>query len=411
MFKKTILSILLIAVLTTGLFAFGSKEQVVKNVPVYVQSIEKNKKDYIISGEDESGSVNEYTLEKNKNTKSFAFESVKEGSVLILDISDKGNVLNIQDKTIDYKNKSYSVQFPSQKKATIWQIEKPVELKDRFSYAYGYQFFLSNAQQGVTFNAKYLARGILDTVAERENLFAADDFMPILDSYMKGEKTMQSIDETMLPKSLDEVIALTKSENEFDIYSYALGYYFTVYFMVYNGIELDAQRFAEGAITALYDIEHAMTDEEITSSIEEYYNILIARQEEMLKELSAYNLKEAESFLEENKKNADVIITESGLQYVVKEKGSGARPTNESTVNVDYRLTDLTGEVIDENENISFPLSGVVPGFAEAVSLMRVGDKITCYVHPSLGYGEMGTQTIQPNTLLIFDITLNSIEK
>ena len=39
MFKKTILSILLIAVLTTGLFAFGSKEQVVKNVPVYVQSM------------------------------------------------------------------------------------------------------------------------------------------------------------------------------------------------------------------------------------------------------------------------------------------------------------------------------------------------------------------------------------
>ncbi len=411
MIKRPILFFLLIAILTAGLFAGGSKEEVTQTTPVYVHSAAMIKKGCLISAENENGSIKDYTLEKKKKTKKFPFENIQKGSVLILGISDKGNVLTIEDKTEEFNNETYTIVFPSLKKETIWEVEKPVELIERFSYAYGNQFFLSNASQGLTFNAKYLIRGIFDSVAERENLYTADTFMPILESYMKGEKQMGSIDSSMLPQSIDEVLALEKSENEFDIYSYGLGYYFTIYFIAYSGIELDAQRFAEGAVTAIYKVEPVMTEEEIMGSIEEYYNVLKARQEEMLAELSKFNLQEAESFLEENKKLDDVITTESGLQYVINEKSEGEMPTLESTVNVDYRLTDLNGTVLDENKGISFNLSSVVPGFAEAVSLMHVGEKITCYIHPSLGYGEYGTASIEPNLLLVFDITLNSIEK
>ena len=71
---------------------------------------------------------------------------------------------------------------------------------------------------------------------------------------------------------------------------------------------------------------------------------------------------------------------------------------------------DMDGTVMDQGDGVSFSLSSLIPGFTYAVEAMNVGDSVRAYIPPELGYGEMGTQTIEPNSLLIFDITLNSIE-
>lgn len=130
-----------------------------------------------------------------------------------------------------------------------------------------------------------------------------------------------------------------------------------------------------------------------------------------LEDLAAQNLSEAEAFLEDNASRPEVTVLPSGVQieYTYDEE-EGAVPSADDTVNVDYTLTLMDGTVMDQGDGVSFSLSSLIPGFTYAVEAMNVGDSVRAYIPPELGYGEMGTQTIEPNSLLIFDITLNSIE-
>ena len=126
----------------------------------------------------------------------------------------------------------------------------------------------------------------------------------------------------------------------------------------------------------------------------------------------ADNLAAAESFLADNAAREGIITLDSGLQleYTYDDKSDSARPAEDSIVVVDYTLTLMDGTVMDQGEDVEFSLQNLIPGFSEAVMQMNVGDSVRAYVHPSLGYGENGTPTIQPNSLLIFDITLDSIK-
>ena len=88
----------------------------------------------------------------------------------------------------------------------------------------------------------------------------------------------------------------------------------------------------------------------------------------------------------------------------------GPKPSQDSTVTLSYKLNDLNGNTLDQNSNVQFNLTNTVPGFKEAVSNMSVGETIVAYVHPDLGYGAQLLDTIEPNSLLIFEIELISID-
>ena len=103
-------------------------------------------------------------------------------------------------------------------------------------------------------------------------------------------------------------------------------------------------------------------------------------------------------------------ITKKQLEFILDDTTESASPASDDTVNVDYTLTLMDGTVMDQGTDATFSLSSLIPGFSEAVQAMTVGDSIRAYIPPALGYGEYGTQTIEPNSLLIFDITLDSIE-
>jgi len=128
------------------------------------------------------------------------------------------------------------------------------------------------------------------------------------------------------------------------------------------------------------------------------------------------NLEEGKKFLEENGKKEGVVTLESGLQYLVVQEGTGAIPTLTDTVKTHYHGTLINGDVFDSSydrgEPISFPVTGVIKGWTEALLLMKEGAKWKLFIPSDLAYGSRGAGgVIPPNTTLIFDIELISIEK
>lgn len=129
---------------------------------------------------------------------------------------------------------------------------------------------------------------------------------------------------------------------------------------------------------------------------------------------AAQSLKEGTEFMAKNKSNKGVITTASGLQYEVIKEGNGAVPTAEDNVKVFYKGSFIDGKVFDStsgSEPASFPVNRVVPGFTEALQLMKVGSKYKVYIPSQLGYGEnVDPRRMKPNAVLIFEIELVSID-
>ncbi|HHF0503262.1 TPA: FKBP-type peptidyl-prolyl cis-trans isomerase [Vibrio antiquarius] len=127
------------------------------------------------------------------------------------------------------------------------------------------------------------------------------------------------------------------------------------------------------------------------------------------------NFAKGQAFLFENAKKEGVITTESGLQYIVLEKGEGeVHPTATSKVKVHYHGTLIDGTVFDSSVNrgepISFGLNQVIKGWQEGLQYMVEGEKIRLFVPSTLGYGKSGSGPIPPASVLIFDVELLEIQ-
>ena len=122
----------------------------------------------------------------------------------------------------------------------------------------------------------------------------------------------------------------------------------------------------------------------------------------------------AQAFLKENQARAGVVVTPSGLQYEVLRAGKGAKPTRDQSVEVHYHGTLPDGTVFDSSvergETISFPVTGVIPGWVEALQLMPVGSKWRLVIPSDLAYGPEGSGPIPAGATLIFEVELISIE-
>ena len=114
-----------------------------------------------------------------------------------------------------------------------------------------------------------------------------------------------------------------------------------------------------------------------------------------------------EQFLASNAKDSDVKTTPSGLQYIVLKPGEGPSPTMTDTALVKYEGRLRDGSVFDANEQTPMPVGGVVPGFSEALQLMKKGGEYRIWIPSELGYGEASPGPELPaNSVLIFDVTL-----
>lgn len=109
----------------------------------------------------------------------------------------------------------------------------------------------------------------------------------------------------------------------------------------------------------------------------------------------------------------EMFTTASGLQYRIVASGpaSGRSPTLMDTVSVHYRgmLTDRTvfDSSIDRGQPASFGVSQVIPGWTEALQLMKPGDQWVLYIPARLAYGSRAVgDKIPPNSDLVFQVAL-----
>lgn len=164
-------------------------------------------------------------------------------------------------------------------------------------------------------------------------------------------------------------------------------------------------------------IEDALAGKEGDLKPEEMQAALQKMQEEAMKkamEAADKNQKEGQAWLDQNKAKANVKTTASGLQYEVITEGSGPTPKDEDTVKVHYTGTLINGEKfdssVDRGQPAEFPVGGVIPGWTEALKLMKAGSKYKLFVPPNLAYGPSGRPGIPPNSVLIFDVELLEVK-
>ena len=124
----------------------------------------------------------------------------------------------------------------------------------------------------------------------------------------------------------------------------------------------------------------------------------------------ALNTEKGEKFIENFLKEEGAQKTESGLAYKIIEPGNDKKAvSDQDTVWVDYKGTLLDDTVFDENKDINFTLNRVIPGWAEGMKLIGEGGKVKLVIPGNLAYGEYGTRGIDPNSTLVFDVTLNKV--
>ena len=179
-----------------------------------------------------------------------------------------------------------------------------------------------------------------------------------------------------------------------------------------QSIDIDSNILAKGVKDALAGTKPLLTEQEIQETMVAFQKEMMVKQAEVAKK----NKVEGEAFLTENKKKEGVKTLLSGLQYKVIKAGTGKKPKSTDTVTAHYRGTLINGSEFDSSykrgQPVSFPVSGVIPGWTEALQLMEVGAKWQLFIPPNLAYGEQGTgRDIGPNATLIFEIELVSIQE
>jgi FKBP-type peptidyl-prolyl cis-trans isomerase FkpA len=126
------------------------------------------------------------------------------------------------------------------------------------------------------------------------------------------------------------------------------------------------------------------------------------------------NRAESEAFLKKNGSKPDVVVTPSGLQYTIKEPGTGKSPNEWSTVEVNQRILLVDGHVIKDTyhgtETDTFTIAEAIDGLKEGLVLMKEGGKFRFVVPPDLAWGKRGSGSkIGPYAALIFDIRIEKV--
>ena len=210
--------------------------------------------------------------------------------------------------------------------------------------------------------------------------------------------------------------AETKLDNDDQRFSYAvgsrIGQQLLQQFTSQPGIDVEA---------LLDGLSHSVRGEDSLLSEEEALDIINKKQQEQLATAEQEATKKAIAgldFMEANKAKDGVVVTDSGLQYRVINAGdsSAETPNTTDTVVVHYQGTLIDGTVFDSSitrgEPATFSLQSIIPGWIEALQLMRPGDKWEVVLPPELAYGQQGAgQLIGPNEVLVFEIELLEIKK
>jgi len=202
-------------------------------------------------------------------------------------------------------------------------------------------------------------------------------------------------------------VTLTTQEQKF---SYAVGMSIGNN-LKQSGAEVDSTIVAQG-LKDMLSGNTKLTVEQAQAVLKEVQMDLHAKQERAMAGMAETNKKAGDAFLKANASQKDVIVLPSGLQYKILKQGTGPKPTAADTVECNYRGTFIDGKEFDQSHGtpVTFPVSGVIKGWTEALQRMPVGSKWQLFIPSDLAYGESGRPGIGPNSTLVFDVELVGIK-
>ena len=179
-------------------------------------------------------------------------------------------------------------------------------------------------------------------------------------------------------------------------------------------IQVKPELLLKGVQDAVAGNKPLMTQREMRSTLATLNKEIAAAQEQEMKARAEQNLAAGKAFLAEKAKEEGVTTLPSGLEFKVIKEGSGRTPESSDTVTVHYRGTLIDGTEFDSSYRRSKPatfrVEGVIPGWTEALQLMKEGARWQLFIPPELAYGDKRTQKIEPNSTLIFELELISIK-
>jgi FKBP-type peptidyl-prolyl cis-trans isomerase FklB len=183
-----------------------------------------------------------------------------------------------------------------------------------------------------------------------------------------------------------------------------------------QSIDLDPAILARGLRDAFSNGKTLLTEDEARTILTQLQADLRKKQQDAAQQLGEANKKQGLAFLEANKAKEGVVTLPSGLQYKVLQEGTGPKPAATDQVVCNYRGTLLDGTEFDSSykrgQPATFPVTGVIKGWTEALQLMPVGSKWQLFVPAELAYADRGAGgQIGPNATLIFEVELISIQK
>ncbi len=183
-----------------------------------------------------------------------------------------------------------------------------------------------------------------------------------------------------------------------------------------QGIDISPEALTKGIQDGISGSPLALTEEQMKDVLNKFQKDLMAKRTAEFNKKSEENKTKGETFLKDNKAKTGVVVLPSGLQYKILETGTGAKPTKDDTVTVEYTGHLIDGTVFDSTDKsgkpATFQVSQVIPGWTEALQLMPSGSTWEIYVPSNLAYGPRSVGgPIGPNETLIFKIHLISVKK
>jgi FKBP-type peptidyl-prolyl cis-trans isomerase FklB len=181
-----------------------------------------------------------------------------------------------------------------------------------------------------------------------------------------------------------------------------------------DDIDVDPKIVLQGLQDAMAGGKVLLTDDQIKTVMTDLQNQVRQQQEAKRQALAESNKKDGAAFLAANATKEGVVTLPSGLQYKILTPGTGPKPTATDSVLCNYRGTLLDNTEFDSSykrgQPATFPVTGVIKGWTEALQLMPVGSKWQLFIPADLAYGERAQGPIGPNATLVFELELLSIQ-
>lgn len=287
---------------------------------------------------------------------------------------------------------------------------EPIEFESdiqKVSYVVGTQMATGLSRNDVDIDLGAFQEGLEQGLAGADAKFDQEKTQEVMQAYQ--EKMMEKMRQQHAPEGTDEEAGaeaapeVAFTEQEIADVSYVMGHQIGSSFADQD-VNLETPLFVRGMSDVMNDLA-PLFDE--TESRE----VIMAFREKASEE----NKKASEEYLAQNKDQEGVVTTDTGLQYKIIEEGTGETPAATDTVQVHYRGTLADGTQFDSSydrgEPATFPVTGVIPGWTEALQLMKVGDKWELFIPAELAYGTQGRPGIPPNSALHFEVELLDIVK